>query len=196
MNIIAAPPPWMNEEIWQEAWAENPAYFLPEHWVALYLSTVDPALARFRQQAEARLASLPFSFSEVLDYLGDPKETLTAYSLENLMSPAATWADAATMIVDRDLVALLIETGEWLMGRVGRRPELERTLSALWNEAATMDHAMTSPAPRVRMRELLAREPPWELQGRLPFLLPEIRRLTVPKVRGPWAALVAYPTKP
>jgi len=193
MNVTDAPPPWMNEEIWQETWGENPDYFFPDHWVALYLTTVDPTLAHLREQAEARLMSLTFSFAEVLDYLGDPDETITAYSVENITVPSGTWADAATMIADRDLLALLILTGEWLKAHGGRLHELEVTLVSLRGEAEAMDRALETHAQRIR--ELLALEPPWDLQERLPFLLPEILRLSVPAPRGPWASLVTYPTR-
>lgn len=194
MTVTNAPPPWMNEEIWQEAWGENPAYFFPDHWVALYLTTVDPTFAHLREQAEARLMSLSLIFSDVMTYLGDPDETLTAYSVANLVGPhKSTWADAATMIADRDLLALLILTGEWLKAHGGRLNELERTLVSLREEAVAMDRALETHAQRIR--ELLALEPPWELQGRLPFLLPEIHRLSVPFPRGPWASLVTYPTR-
>ena len=194
MNPLDVTPPWVDKETWANTWDGDPTFFMPDYWAALYLTTVDPTLAPLREQAEARLMSLSPSFAEVPGYLGDLKETLTAYSVGNLMDPGATWADAATMATDRDLLAILILTGEWLKAHGGRLHELDRTLVSLREEAMEMDKAMMGREPRDRIQQLLALEPPWELRGRLPILLPEVRRLTVPKARGPWALIVKYPT--
>jgi hypothetical protein len=191
MRTVAATPFWVAEDVWEGAWDVYPDFFLPDHWVSLYLTTVDPSLSHLREKAEARLKSLPFSFAEVMEYLRDPEESLADYSMKNIMGPLATWADAATMATDRDLIALLILTGEWLKGHGVQVGVVDGTLGALRAEAAEMDRVMLEHAPRIR--ELLDFDPPWELKGRMHYLLPDLRRLTAPSPRGPWASIVLYP---